>query len=109
MSLSKLSKQVATKVLVATVLLSLLAGVAGSQLSPQVPLHVVLLYCVVGAAALFTFLVFATVATLTLLQFILRKGGTDPQWFWFSSEPPGLVRLRERAHTSKAQGTHISE
>ena len=25
-------------------------------------------------------------------QWILRKGGTDTQWLWFSADPPGLKR-----------------
>ena len=38
-----------------------------------------------------------TIPVLTFYQFILRNGGTDPQWFWFSSEPRGLVALREQS------------
>ena len=109
MPLSSLSKQVAAKSLLATVLLSLLAGVAGSQLAPRIPLHLVLLYSAVGAAALFACLILATVATLTLVQFIMRKGGTDPQWFWFPAEPPGLVHLREQAREAKASTTRSDE
>ena len=44
----------------------------------------------------FAVLVAITVASLALAQFVLRKGGTDPQWFWFSGEPPGLQNLREQ-------------
>jgi len=32
------------------------------------------------------------VVSLQVAQFILRKGGTDVQWFWFGSDPPGLER-----------------
>lgn len=103
MPLPKLSTQVATKALLATVLLAALAGGAGSQLAPSVPLHLVLLYSALGAAALLVALIVATVVTLTLVQFILRKGGTDPQWFWFSAEPPGLVSLRVQARESKTK------
>lgn len=99
---SELSKQVAAKAFFATILLSMLAGVAGSQLAPKVPLHLVLLYSAFGAVLLFVVLVLATVTTLTFLQFILRKGGTDPQWFWFAAEPPGLVHLREQASQTSA-------
>ena len=109
MPISSLSKRVAAKALLATVLLTVLAGVAGSQLTPKVPLHLVLLYSVVGAAALFALLILATVATLTLVQFIMRKGGTDPQWFWFPAEPPGLVQLRKQAHETKANSTRSEE
>jgi hypothetical protein len=30
--------------------------------------------------------------TLTFNQWVLRKGGTDTQWLWFASDPPGLKR-----------------
>ena len=101
MPFATFSKKAAGKALLATVLLSVLAGVAGSQLAPKVPLHMVLFYSAVGATALFVFLVFATVVTLTLVQFIQRMGGTDPQWFWFSAEPAGLGKLREEAREAK--------
>jgi hypothetical protein len=103
MPLSKLSKQIAAKALAAAVLLMVLAGVAGSQLAPKVPLYRVLFYSFLGAAALLLIVVVATVASLTLRQFILRKGGTDTQWFWFSSEPPGLVNLRSQVHDAQTK------
>jgi hypothetical protein len=109
MLLSKIQKQVVVKAFVATMLLSLLAGVAGSQLALTMPLHLVLLYSAAGAAALFAFLILATVTTLTFMQFIFRKGGTDAEWFWFHAEPPGLVRLREQARPAKAQRAHGDE
>ena len=84
------------KVLFAAILLVALAGVAGTQLAPGIPLPTVLLYSAVGAAALFAILVVATVASLTFRQFILRKGGADTQWFWFSGEPKGLEQLRDQ-------------
>lgn len=85
------------KALIAIVALAALAGFAGSQLAPSVPLNVVLLYSLVGAILVFVGLSVATVATLSVMQYILRKGGTDPQWFWLASEPPGLVALRKQA------------
>lgn len=103
MQLSKFSKQVVIKVLIAAVLLSCLAGVAGSQLAPSMPLYSVLLYSAAGAVVLFVVLVIATVATATLAQFILRKGGTDVQWFWFQAEPQGLVQLRGRARDTQTR------
>jgi hypothetical protein len=93
---SKSHKLAALKSLLAIVMLSALAGIAGSQLAPNVPLLTVLFNCAVGAAVLFAVLVFAAVVSLTFNQFILRHGGTDPMWFWFKGEPPGLERLREQ-------------
>jgi hypothetical protein len=103
MQLSRLSRLFLGKILLAAVLISLLAAVAGAQLAPTLPMSLVLLYSAAGALVLFLLLVIATVAALTFAQFILRKGGTDPQWFWFAAEPPGLVQLREQARASKAQ------
>ena len=96
MTLSKPHMQVAGKALLAIALLSALAGVAGSQIAPQVPLQTVLLYCAIGAALLFAALVLVAIVTLTFNQFILRSGGTDPAWFWFKAEPPGLAAQRAR-------------
>ena len=103
MQSSSLSKLVAIKVALAAALLSGLAGVAGSQLLPNLPWYSVLFYGAVGAVGLFIALVIVTIVTLTVAQFILRKGGTDPQWFWFPSEPKGLVQLRAQARTAQAE------
>jgi hypothetical protein len=90
MPLPNFSKQAVPKALLASVLLAVLAGVAGLQLAPDVPLRTVLLYSAAGAAALLCLLVLVAVVTATYVQLIQRMGGTDPQWFWFSAEPPGL-------------------
>ena len=103
MQSSKFGKQFTIKMLCAAVLLSFLAGVAGSRLAPNLPWYSLLLYSAVGAVVLFFALVIATVATLTFAQFILRKGGTDPQWFWFPSEPKGLVQLRAQARDTRVK------
>lgn len=100
---AKLNRKIAKKALLALILLASLAGVAGLQLAPNVPLHRVLIYSAGGAVILFFALVIGTVITLTFAQFILRKGGTDVQWFWFPDEPPGLAKLRAQALDSQAQ------
>ncbi len=82
------------KTALATVLLLALAAVAGSQLAPKMALLDVLLYSAVLVLGLFALLLVATVVMLTVYQAVLRWGGTDPQWFWFRSEPPGLAALR---------------
>ncbi len=101
MPLSKTHLHLAVKALVAIAMLAALAGVAGSQIAPHVPLQTVLLYCVAGAALLFVALIFVAVLMLTFNQFILRHGGTDADWFWFKSEPPGLQRQREQLKAQK--------
>jgi hypothetical protein len=101
MSLSKAQLQLALKLLLAIIMLAALAGVAGSQLAPHVPLQTILLDCAIGAVILFGILVAAAIVTLTFNQFIIRHGGTDPMWFWFKGEPPGLERQREQLKAGK--------
>lgn len=96
MPLLKTHLQLAAKVLLATALLAALAGVAGSQLAPGVPLLTILINCAVWAAITFAALIFVAILSLTFNQFILRHGGKDADWFWFKSEPPGLERQREQ-------------
>jgi hypothetical protein len=99
----KLNRLIAIKTLIAVALFSVLAAIAGKQLAPTVPLTQVLLMTAIGAAAFLIGLVLLTIVALTFRQFILRLGGTDAQWFWFKSEPPGLVQLREEARAAKAR------
>jgi amino acid transporter len=101
MPLSTTHLYLAVKALLAIVLLAALAGVAGSQIAPHVPLQTVLLYCAIGATILFAVLVFAAVVMLMFNQFILRHGGTDPTWYWFKADPPGLERQREQLKAQK--------
>ena len=91
----------AAKVVLATVLLAALAGVAGSQIVPGWSLVRVLLSSALGAAVLVAALIVAAIAWLVLGQFILRKGGTDVQWLWFPGDPPGLEDLRRQARDRK--------
>jgi hypothetical protein len=53
-------------------------------------------YIVFGLAALAVNLVGLSVIYLNVYQWVLRKGGTDPSWFWFNSEPKGLMAVREK-------------
>jgi hypothetical protein len=101
MSLTKTQINLAVKALLAIVMLSGLAGVAGSQLAPDVPLATILLNCAIWAAGMFVALVVVAVLSLTFNQFILRHGGTDVDWLWFNSEPPGLKRQREQLKEQK--------
>lgn len=98
-------KSLAARSLVATALLALVAAIVGLHLAPTAPLRVVLICSALGAAAVLVLLVAVAIVSLTLSQFVLRKGGTDPQWFWFDDEPPGRVDLRERERTSPSSTT----
>ena len=97
----KLNKLLAAKLLLTTVLLGILVGIAAADLSPGVPLYLVLFYSALGAVALFAALALAAVLLGTFNQFILRHGGTDTQWFWFKSDLAGLVQLRKEAQDAK--------
>ena len=99
----------AAKLVLAAVLLLGLVGVAAADLAPQVPLTVFLWYATVGGLGLVVIVIAGAVVSLTVSQFVLRHGGTDPQWFWFRSEPQGLVQLRAQAKAHAAQpGREIS-
>jgi len=79
------------KVVVACAAVVALAAIPAKELAPSISLAELVFYI----AAAFCALVALSVCSLQLAQFILRKGGTDPQWFWFSGEPPGLAQLRQ--------------
>jgi hypothetical protein len=98
---SKTHFHLVVKALLAIVMLAALAGFAGSQLAPDVPLATILLNCAMWAAGMFLALVFVAILSLTFNQFILRHGGTDVDWLWFNSEPPGLKRQREQLKEQK--------
>lgn len=78
------------KLVIAVLALSTLVSFAGGIVAPGVPVLVVMGYTILGAIAF----IGTVVVYLTLMQWILRHGGTDTRWFWFASDPPGLVALR---------------
>jgi cation transporter-like permease len=92
------------KFLLAIVLMSALAGVAGSQLAPGVPLLTVLLYSALCVLLIGALVLVAAVVSATVSQWALRNGGTDPQWFWFSGEPLGLKKLRAEVTVDTDKG-----
>ena len=79
------------KVVIACAAVVTLVAVPARELAPRITLAELVLF-IAGA---FGALVVLSVCSLQLVQFILRKGGTDPQWFWFSGEPPGLGRAHK--------------
>jgi hypothetical protein len=93
----------AAKLVLATVLLLGLLSVAAADLAPQVPLAEFLWYAAIGGLGLVAIVIAGAVVSLTVSQFVLRQGGTDAQWFWFRSEPQGLVQLRAQAKALAAQ------
>jgi hypothetical protein len=102
LGLSRRSK-VAAKVLVVLLFMLAVLGFAGKSIAPSVALPTWLLWCALGVAAFLLVLVVLIVLNWQLGQWVLRKGGTDPQWFWFPSEPRGLVALREQQRSAAKQ------
>lgn len=76
----------------AAVLLSLLALLGGQGLAPDMPLLTLWLWALGGLLSLGLVFTVGTWLTLTFNQWVLRQGGTDTQWLWFASDPPGLKR-----------------
>lgn len=84
------------KLLTAMALLVGLIVFAANDLVPDVPYAQLFAYILLGTAVLAVNLVGLSVIYLNIQQWVLRKGGTDVAWFWFSSEPKGLAALREK-------------
>jgi hypothetical protein len=80
------------KVVVAAAAVVALVAVPARRLAPNLTLAGLIFYLVLA----FFGLVVLAVCSLQVAQFVLRKGGTDTQWFWFSAEPPGLQEQREK-------------
>ncbi|MEO6018434.1 MAG: hypothetical protein ABIP46_14350 [Polaromonas sp.] len=83
------------KLLLAAIAMVALLALPIRELAPRLSLAELLLYCAGGVVGVFALLVVLAIGSLQFSQFILRKGGTDTQWFWFSGEPRGLKALRE--------------
>lgn len=96
----------AAKLVLAALLLLGLLSRAAADLAPRVPLAEFLWYAAVGGLGLVGIVVVGAVVSLTVSQFVLRNGGTDAQWFWFRSEPQGLVALRAQAKAHAARQGH---
>lgn len=84
------------KALAAAAALSALFALAGRSLAPAVPLQAWLLWCFAGTALMVAAVAAFVALAIPLRRYLLQKGSTDPQWFWFKAEPPGLVALREQ-------------
>jgi hypothetical protein len=82
--------------IVALALLMGIVVVAAQDLVPDMSYAKLFAYIFIGLAALAVNLVGLSVIYLNVYEWILRKGGTDTAWFWFNSEPKGLLAVRER-------------
>ena len=86
------------KLLICGLVISVAMGFMAKLLWPGLNLWTVALYVLVGwgiLAGLLLMLVVNTAISSWINQWILRKGGTDTQWLWFSADPPGLQKDRK--------------
>ena len=84
------------KLFIAGLLIIGLIVLAAQDLAPNTSYAKLFVYIFLGLAALAVTLVGLSVIYLNVYEWVLRKGGTDTAWFWFNSEPKGLMALRER-------------
>ena len=85
-----------TKLIVALALLVGIVVVAAQDLAPHMSYAKLFAYIFIGLAALAVNLVGLSVIYLNVYEWVLRKGGTDTAWFWFNTEPKGLMAVREK-------------
>jgi hypothetical protein len=89
------------KLLICGMIVTVAIGFMTQLLWPGLGLGVLALCMLYGwgvLAGLMLLLVAHTAVISWINQWILRKGGTDTQWLWFSADPPGLQRDRKPKH-----------
>lgn len=75
-------------------MLSTLTAAAINDLMPAVPLVSILITFAALTGVLLLVLGVVVIVAGSFNQTILRNGGSDPAWFWFNGEPPGLEKQR---------------
>jgi hypothetical protein len=95
--------KVAFKLVLIVVVVGAVLGIAGRHVAPSVPLATWLFWCGLGLVAFLLVSVLWILFNLQIGQAALRMGGTDPQWFWFNSEPRGLTALRKQWESADEQ------
>ena len=86
------------KLLFCGVVVTVAIGFMALLLWPALSLAALTLYVLAGwgiLAGLMLMLVANTAVSSWINQWILRKGGTDTQWLWFPTDPPGLQKDRQ--------------
>jgi hypothetical protein len=96
MKSSKRNAMVVAKLVLAAVLFYALVGFVGSGTAgPRLDWSKVMPLVLIVALTVFALVIPSALISLAMGQWALRNGGTDAQWFWFPSEPKGLVRQRQ--------------
>jgi Ni/Fe-hydrogenase subunit HybB-like protein len=84
-----------SKLLICGVVVTVAIGFMAQLLWPGMSVRNLTLYVLAGwgvLAGLMLLIVGITAIGGWVNQWILRNGGTDTQWLWFSADPPGLNR-----------------
>jgi hypothetical protein len=89
MNRPKVNRAILGKLFIVAVGIVALVAQLAKALAPGIGWGYLVFYSLTGLAGLTALLLVASVCSLQFWQFILRKGGTDTQWFWFSAEPRG--------------------
>ena len=84
------------KLFIAGLLIIGLIVLAAQDLAPNMSYAKLFVYIFLVLAALAVTLFGLSVIYLNVYEWVLRKGGTDTAWFWFNSEPKGLMALRDK-------------
>jgi hypothetical protein len=87
------------KLLLAALSVTAVCAMAGRSMMPSVPLVTFLFWC----AAFLVAIVVLSFIGLQLGQWALERGGKDPMWFWFDSDPPGLRATGEQKDLKDAE------
>lgn len=100
--LSTENKAALKKIALAVICLGLLASFIMYKMEIEMTLKFVLLGL---AACVGVVLVIVSMAAIGqgFNQFMLRNGATDPQWFYFNSEPKGLAAMREQMRSNQGK------
>ena len=101
-TLSADNKVIAKKIVLAVFSLGLLACFIIYKMEIEMTLKFVVLGL---AACIGVVLVVVCMAAVgqSFNQFMLRHGATDAQWFYFNSEPKGLVQMREQMRSDQGK------
>ena len=92
------------KVIIAVAAIIMLVSVASADIAPDVPLTSVLTACAIAIVIFLILLILGIIGGASFNQAIIRNGGTDPSWFWFGGEPPGLEA--QRAELKRLNDSH---
>jgi hypothetical protein len=94
MRIASFSVRTSLKLLVAVLAIFALVAFAARDLAPGMAAGQLVLYAAIGMACSLIAIAVLAIVTAQWGQWVLRKGGTDAQWFWFRGEPPGLEAQR---------------